>query len=201
MFGYNEQICDLIGQITTVSHSSGFKEHNFVPQGAPTSGAICNIVANTLLDKPVQQYLTKANKKFGTQFKYTRYADDLTISCPKELKYKQRCQFLTGLHDVINNTPYKLNYKKTRTTPFYKQRRMLGIVINRKMNCDKKEYRTLRAILHNCVHKGGFVTQFPEDTDHHIKSIRGRINWIYQINKTKGAYLLQEFEKARQKTS
>jgi hypothetical protein len=170
-----------------------------VPQGAPTSGDICNLVADWKLDGNIIQYLKIVGGRYGTKFVYSRYSDDLTLTCGAELTYRSKLRIIKEVTNIIEKSGYKVNKKKTHMTPGHYRRLMLGVVCNDKPNYSKDNYYRFRAIVHNCaVH--GFESQVKpakrKDVDDLIAWLRGNVNWAMQINADKGTRIKEELDLA-----
>jgi len=174
-----------------------------VPQGAPTSGAICNLVANARLDKHILRYVKQRNKEDKVSgewaWRYTRYSDDLSFTCGKSFSKEKHRKIVDDIADIIGKSGYAVNGSKTKISQDYHRRKLLGVVFNRDANYQKDEYLRLRAIVHNCV-VNGFEHEYEKagqiSADAMIPWLRGNINWVNQINKTKGRKLLNEFDQA-----
>jgi len=109
-----------------------------LPQGAPTSPLISNIIMYSIDWK-------MAWKCFTYQCDYTRYADDLVVSGSSKqdvvnsLKYAEK--LLTGIG-------LKVNHKKTKIMHRSKRQLVCGIVVNEKLNIPRKYRKNLRAEIH-----------------------------------------------------
>lgn len=205
--GYSHYVSDLIANLTTVSIAKkGERAKDIVPQGSPASGAICNLVANQRMDHKIQHFLEDLNRTGGLQppwdWRYTRYSDDLILSCGKMISPEERKEIVRNLKQLIHTCGYRVNSKKIRTPHSYYRKRVLGIVINRKMNIPKEEYRNLRALVHNCQ-TAGFNSQYkragkkgPEALRDYI---RGRIGFVTFVNPEKGTRLMTSFKQAEEK--
>ncbi len=174
-----------------------------VPQGAPTSGAICNLVADSRLDKPILEYLAKRNKEEGLTaewaWRYTRYSDDLSFTCGHPYTKEERTEMVKDVTQIIRGGGYAVNKSKTKISHSYHKRKLLGVVFNDHANFPKDEYLRLRAITHNCM-INGFEKEYKrgshKNVDAMISWLRGKINWVNQVNATKGKKLLAEFDQA-----
>ncbi len=173
------------------------------PQGSPASGAICNLVANAVLDGPILKYLKELDLKYELKgewtWRYTRYSDDLSFTCGINPPEEERDEIMGHIERLIRQAGYQVNKKKTRISHSYHRRALLGMVFNDKPNFSKEEYLRLRAIVHNCaVH--GFDTQYQRagqfSAEAMVTWLRGKINWVKQINTVKGQKLLDEFNLA-----
>lgn len=78
-----------------------------IPQGAPTSPTLLNIVCYNL-DCQIFDYLMQTQTSTGQEFRYTRYADDLTISSNKKIPGSVKQE----IRRIIYRTGWKLNHKK-----------------------------------------------------------------------------------------
>lgn len=178
-----------------IETESGVK--HVVPQGAPTSGAIANLVANERIDKK----LLKLCEDWG--FEYTRYADDLAFSCEKRLSKKDTNKFIKQATKIIKQGGYLVNYKKLRVVRSGRQQRLLGMTINEKPNVIRKHYHNLRARIHHCKYKG-FDTVAEEmglENGETLKSqIEGKLSYYHMINPTKALKLKKQLEDAERTT-
>lgn len=78
-----------------------------LPQGSPISPLLTNIIM-TPIDYEINRYCTTHSPYFA----YTRYADDIAISCKYNFNHKQVVRDLLGILSSFN-TPFTLNNKKT----------------------------------------------------------------------------------------
>jgi retron-type reverse transcriptase len=120
-----------------------------LPQGAPTSPAIANMVCYHL-DFRLRKLAGKCN------LSYSRYADDLTFSglyVKKWLKDK--------IKEIIKDEGFELSPNKEKLTKQKKKFRqeVTGLVVNRKVSIGRTKYNQLRALLHDCKKKGIFRVQ------------------------------------------
>ena len=115
-----------------------------LPQGAPTSPHLANLVARTLdlrLSGLARQH----------DWTYTRYADDLTFSAgspdspdtgmpPHEL--------LWAIERIVSDEDFQLAADKTHVMPHHQRQTVTGLVVNRRVALPKPRRRMLRAMLH-----------------------------------------------------
>lgn len=78
-----------------------------LPQGAPTSPIIANLVAQ-IMDNRI---LTLAKEY---RLNYTRYADDLTFSTNDKKFISKEEEFKVKLENIINKSDFLINDKRTR---------------------------------------------------------------------------------------
>jgi len=139
-----------------------FKRH--LPQGAPTSPVLSNIVFKEIDDEIISFCKTKF-------VAYSRYADDLVFSCDTK-------NTLVEIYSFVNSllTKYSFNINKTKTKYFSGKGRMVitGININEgRLTVNKEIKRNLRCNLYNMIVK--------KDASINLNSIKGYLSFIYDI--------------------
>ena len=214
--GYGHDVSGYLAALFTVTnipnpkaHKPGKRDLSYkkyfsgVPQGAPTSGAICNLVADHRLDRHMLPRLKHWNEVHGlegtSQWVYTRYADDMTFSCGRKLDEQERHDFTKDIVTLIRRAGYEINKTKTRHSQNGKRRSLLGMTFNHRPNYRADKYDSLRSLTRNCM-RNGFETQFERagfaSAEELIDWLRGTLLWVNQINPKKGARLLQMFQTA-----
>lgn len=129
---------------------------NGLPQGAPTSPIISNLVLAGF-DKEVYALVTSLHGA------YTRYSDDITISF-KEDSSKKVAQVIKFVESKLAENGFKLNKKKGKINVLrpHQAQRICGVTINSgKPTISRKQRRLIRAAQHNA--KQGKPTTFTED--------------------------------------
>lgn len=121
-----------------------------LPQGAPTSPFIANLICKDL-DYLLDEFST------GKGFSYTRYADDLSFSSNTESKAKVFA-FIEKVKDIIKNENFIINKKKVKILRSCSSQVVTGILVNgEKPRIPRKEILKFRAFLYNTDKQG--VTQ------------------------------------------
>lgn len=121
----------------------------FLPQGAPTSPIVSNILCKTL-DNDLNRL---AKNSYGSS--YTRYADDITFSCNRAFKHSivlendGEIEVGITLQKIISRNGFKINSSKTRLQKNYEHQEVTGIIVNSKLNVDRRYIRKIRAMLHS----------------------------------------------------
>jgi len=139
-FRFRKDVATLLAQ--TACH------RNILPQGAPTSPVISNMVC-VRLDRELQA-LAKEHDCF-----YTRYADDLTFSCgkkdfPSVLASRSAVCTEVGatLRGCIASNGFSINPTKSRLQHRSVHQDVTGLTVNRFPNVSRKYVRQIRAMLH-----------------------------------------------------
>jgi retron-type reverse transcriptase len=117
-----------------------------LPQGAPTSPAVSNLVCRRL-DARLEG-LAKAYKGV-----YTRYADDLTFSF-KSAEGVTLGRFRWWVDQVCQQEGFTVNQEKFRVIRDSQRQMVTGIVVNEAVRVPREMRRELRAIVHNCEKNG-----------------------------------------------
>ena len=150
-FNYSSEVATTIAKIVCYKKK--------LPQGAPTSPIISNIICYTI-DKQFEK-IAKTNN-----CRYTRYADDITFSNDSESfpnaiatningkveLSEQIIKILSGGYD----SGFKFNNRKTKLYKRYVRQEVTGIVVNKKTNVDSNYIKQIRAIMHN-IKKEGYI--------------------------------------------
>jgi RNA-directed DNA polymerase len=126
-----------LGQLLAIPH---------LPQGAPTSPALANLVAFSL-----DRRLAGLARAFDAR--YTRYVDDLTFSGGGRLR-NARSAFLDAVADIVRDEGFNLMNAKTVVLGSAGRQQLLGAVINDHPTLGRRERDALRALLHNCATLG-----------------------------------------------
>lgn len=125
---------------------------NQLPQGAPTSPIVSNMICSRL-DSDLQKLATRRHCS------YSRYADDVTFSTserffPRSLAILDSSinptEILIGdeLEKIITQNGFCINVGKTRLRRNNKRLEVTGLIVNEKVNVPRKYVRQIRAMLH-----------------------------------------------------
>ncbi len=110
-----------------------------LPQGAPTSPVLSNIICQKL-----DKRLSGLARRFGA--KYSRYADDITFSADNDA-FNQ--EFKTEMRRIIEDQGFKINESKVRLQSDGYRQEVTGLTVNEKANVSKRYIRSVRAMLNN----------------------------------------------------
>lgn len=114
---------------------------NVLPQGAPTSPILTNIVCQKL-----DFLLTGVAKRFG--LKYTRYADDITFSAQHNVFQKDGV-FVGELRRIISQQKFHIKESKVRLQAAGYRQEVTGLIVNNNVNVHRKYIKQLRMWLYN----------------------------------------------------
>lgn len=156
-----------------------------LPQGAPTSPTLANLVAYRL-----DLRLTGLARVYDVN--YTRYADDLTFSGGHGLSQRLP-RFIMLAERIIHEEGYLPNPAKTRVMPIKGRQRVTGIVVNSHVNVARRDYDVLKATLNNCVQHGPLSQNRDQRADFRAH-LDGRVSWVEQVNRKRGAKLRGLYE-------
>lgn len=141
-YGYTKELSFILAKLCT------FEGH--LPQGAPTSPCISNIIC------------LKLDKRFAKLAKsliasYSRYADDITMSGGKFL-----FDYLDIFRNIIQQEGFCINEQKTRVSYQHQRQVVTGLIVNEKISIPRETKRYLRQQIH-------FSKQF--GVNNHLKHI------------------------------
>ena len=139
-FDFPEEVATVLAQICC--------HRGALPQGAPTSPVISNLVCRSL-DSELSRYAKSAHSH------YTRYADDICFSSGQRVFpgalasiVNQRAVLHPDLRRVIENNSFTINEEKTRLMRWSQRQRVTGIIANQRLNVPREYRRHIRAVLH-----------------------------------------------------
>lgn len=115
-------------------------KRNVLPQGAPTSPVITNVICQRL-----DYILSGVAKRFGLI--YSRYADDITFSSMHNV-YQENSAFLIEIKRVITEQGFYIKASKTRLQKEGYRKEVTGLLVNEKVNVQKKYIKQLRMWLY-----------------------------------------------------
>jgi RNA-directed DNA polymerase len=185
--GYSEAAATIFGLICTESDVEEVmldRERYFVatgvrrlPQGAPTSPSLTNILCRRL-DKRLHAMALELG------FAYTRYADDLTFSASGD-NLANICTLLRRAESVVGHEGLKVNASKTRVLRGSRRQEVTGIVVNERLGVPRDVLRRFRATIYQ-IEKDGPVGKHWGTSGDVIASIIGFANFVYMVDPTKG---------------
>jgi len=183
-FEFNNTVSTILAQICCLDNS--------MPQGAPTSPILSNMIA-WKLDSQLQ-HLAKI-----TNSTYTRYADDLSFSftcnkrrLPEEIAILRDNEGSPGnaLTYIIEANGFRINYDKVRLCSTLSRMEVTGLTVNKFTNVRRQYVKQLSSMLH-AWRKHGYVLaekEFNEKYDHRYRATDKPKSYLHVI-KGKLAFL------------
>lgn len=173
----SNEVINIICKICTVPDSSGIE---VLPQGAPASPVLSNIVLKSL-DKDMSKLAERM------ECKYSRYADDITFSHSKSIR-RMSPFWQSRIYNIIAKYGLKVNEKKTRTFVPGTRREVTGVVVSDKINVPRSYIKQLRVLLHLWEKYGYAQAQIIFTRDFYkgiekslVNVIDGKINYLEMI--------------------
>lgn len=205
--GYAEQLATLFAMLCTESPRELVKQGNAtyyvalaercLPQGAPTSPALTNIICLNL-----DRRLTGLADKHG--LRYSRYADDLTFSMSNDTLFDTDAKnaliatLLGAVAKILSEEGFAINAKKTKVIHQGGRQQVTGLVVNDNLapRVPRKIKRMLRAAIHN-LEQGKALRE-----GENFNQLRGYAAWIAMAEPEVGQVFLTQLKaaQAQQKT-
>lgn len=176
--GYEKEICTLLSKLCTYN--------NQLPQGAPTSPYLSNIVL-----KKLDNRLKKFSQKMDIN--YSRYADDLTFSGNKISKATRKF-----IKEIIESEGFKINLSKERIAFRNNRQEVTGLIVSgNKLSVPRGKERYLRQQIYFCKTKGVFdnlLFQEKEEVSNYREHLYGLAQFIKMVDQEKGNNFLKKLD-------
>lgn len=147
--------------------------NNAIPQGAPTSPTISNIVMNDF-DNCVGEWCS------AYEINYTRYCDDMTFSGDFNPDI-----VIAFVKDELKKLGLYLNERKTVVAKNGKRQIVTGIVVNEKKSVPVKYKKQIRQEMYYCMRYGinSHIEKIgaTESSDKIIKKLSGKVNYVLSV--------------------
>lgn len=207
--GYNGNLALDFARLCTVQHDKNYWDNlqvyeidqlfgnniNFrsrvLPQGAPTSPALANIIASKM-DKRFAELGVKLN------FAYTRYADDLTFS----IKGDGKLPTLSVIKKIISDEGFILNERKTRYSKRGKPQYVTGLTVSNGVNINKRYRKEIERHIFFCRKFGveahltrNKKTLFGFNTISFHDWLFGHLCYIKSVNEKAYEKMFEEYKK------
>lgn len=164
-FSLNEELASFITDICSYTNAEG---RHILPQGAPTSPTLTNIICERMDRK-----LTRLAKAYS--LKYTRYADDITFSGMTNV-FQEGGRFCQSLRHIIEEEEhFTINNDKIRLCHQGMRQEVTGLTVNHRENVSRKYIKQLRTLIHNWEMNGYkkaqeiFIKHYAETDIKHVK--------------------------------
>jgi hypothetical protein len=195
-FGYSEQIATILALMCTEPECDQIEidgqtyyaagTERFLPQGAPTSPALTNIICRKL-DARLMGIAAKLN------FQYTRYADDLTFSASGEAT--QKLKTLMGfIRKIVKEEKLVIHPDKIRVLRKGARKEVTGIVVNDRPTVNAKELDRFRALLFQ-IEKDGPAGKHWNNSTNLLASVKGYASFVFMVDPIKGQPIMERVKK------
>ena len=188
--GYAEAIAIPLALLTTEPHVDEIMldgTRHFVangprllPQGAPTSPAITNLICRKL-----DRRLTGLAKNLG--FAYSRYADDFTFSA-SGAAVRKIGTLMKAIKSIVEAEGFHVHPDKTRIMRRGARQEVTGLTVNEAVRVPRDAMRRFRAVLHQVETSGPAGKKFGSGRDV-IRSLMGFAQFVAMIDPVIGAPL------------
>lgn len=171
IMGYNKEVAVLLAKLCTFN--------DFLPQGAPTSPMLSNMVFSRL-DESISNYCQHRG------YNYTRYADDLTFS-GSNIKVKLLIRYIKGM---LDRRGYQLNEDKTKIMGRASAQYVTGCTVNHKANVPRRYRERIRQEVYHLRTKGlaehfcrvKNLPYYINTTEAYLNHLLGKVYYVLQIN-------------------
>lgn len=155
-----------------------------LPQGAPTSPAITNLLCRRL-----DARMSGIARKHG--FVFTRYADDLTFSSPTGDRDASR-KLLWHVKKVIEEEGFHLHPDKLRIMGKGRRREVTGLIAGEKPSVPREDVRAFRALLNRLEKHGPDGCSWRGESKRILAKVMGYANYLRMVDAEKYARLTEK---------
>ena len=157
-----------------------------LPQGAPTSPALANLVCYRL-----DQRMGALANSFGAR--YTRYADDMAFSGDGRFA-RGIDRLIETAETIVADEGFYVNHDKTTAKGQNERQVIAGLVVNSHTNVHRRDYDRLKAILHDAATNGAAVAN--RDQHPQFRSyLQGHIGFVQATNPQRARKLWRLFDR------
>lgn len=162
-----------------LTHLCTYKD--FLPQGAPTSSYISNLVMKEF-DIEMGNICKEKN------ISYTRYCDDMTFSGDFDVS-----EIISIVRKKLFKLGMDLNNEKIHVIKNNQKQVVTGIVVNEKLQIEKSYRKKIRQEIYY-IKKFGIKSHLKKDSvkneDKYLRSLYGKVLYVLQINKNDKEFIL-----------
>ncbi len=162
---YPKQVGMLLTYLCTIN--------DYVPQGAPTSSYISNLVMRDF-DNEIGSFCEERN------IDYTRYSDDMTFSGDFNVY-----EIIVKVRKMLGKLGLNINNDKIHVAKNSREQNVTGLIVNEKVQVSKKYRRKIRQEIYY-IKKYGILEHMKRnninDKNKYLNSLYGKINYVLQIN-------------------
>jgi retron-type reverse transcriptase len=187
LFPFNEIVKRTAGRNELSKALSLCFLNNGLPQGTPISPLLTNVMM-IAIDHKISNTLRNFDNR---RFVYTRYADDLLISCKIDFNKDLVQKFITDTLSEFN-APFAIKPEKTRYGSSAGRNWNLGLMLNKEnqITIGHKRKKEFKAMLDNYLRNRMSDNRWDR---HEIQVLGGLISYYKMIEKDYIEYLLQQY--------
>ena len=163
-FMFSKEVSTIISQLVCYEKK--------LPQGAPTSPIISNLIFNI-----VDLRILSLAKKY--KLSYTRYADDMSFSTNNRAFQTDYIEFIQELKVLLKNSGFDINESKTRLEYYSSRQEVTGLTVNKKINARRKFIKQTRAMVDQLLKTDSFKIDGVIGTE---EQLEGRLAFINQLD-------------------
>ena len=154
--GFSFPLACVLTEVTTY--------HGCLPQGAPSSPYIANLICYSL-DSEMEEFCAMKD------WSYTRYCDDITISGDSMFTLAD----MRTIEEIIDSEGFFLNMRKTRFLRKNSAQVVSGLVVNERPNLPRAKRRKIRAMFHQAELN-------PEQYKGRVKELENHLSMLTMLN-------------------
>ena len=163
-FMFSKEVSTIISQLVCYEKK--------LPQGAPTSPIISNLIFNI-----VDLRILSLAKKY--KLSYTRYADDMSFSTNNKAFRTDHIEFIQELKVLLKNSGFDINESKTRLEYYSSRQEVTGLTVNKKINARREFIKQTRAMVDQLFKTDSFKIDGVIGTE---EQLEGRLAFINQLD-------------------
>ncbi|CAM2010436.1 reverse transcriptase family protein [Acanthopleuribacter pedis] len=199
--GYRGQVATILAMLTTEPEMVALemdgqrywmaKGERRLPQGAPSSPALTNIICRGL-DAELEE-LALVN-----EYEYTRYADDITFSTRGREANRRIGGVLRKIEQHVGAHGFTLHPDKTKVLRNNARQEVTGIVVNEKLSVDRKTLRRFRAVMFQ-VEQDGPEGKHWGQAEHVIAGLTGYAHFLKMVDPARAQPFLEQLARIVEK--
>lgn len=186
LFRFPADVASALTKLTTYN--------NEIPQGAPTSSYIANVIFWDTEPNIVSELAKK-------QITYSRYIDDITISSEIYITKSEKTEIIKIIYGMFLKKGIKPNRKKHLIMKANEKMSVHGLNVNRKQpTLSKTERQKIRAAVYECTitHKDERKT---EDYQKLYNKTKGRIHRFNRLHPSQAGRYINKLELIKPKST
>ncbi|MBF8456895.1 RNA-directed DNA polymerase [Kaistella sp. G5-32] len=173
--GFAKDVSLYLACLSTYTHKENdfIEFKRFLPQGAPTSPYLSNLILTPFDDK-VAEFC------FDKKIKFTRYADDMAFSG----EYIDQEELLIFIKNELNVYGLELNEEKINFMKQNVPQIISGVIVNKKLQLPKAQRNEIRKVMYFINEFGidNHLEKTNETREYYLSHLLGRIQYALNLN-------------------